>query len=355
MSDRKDQSEGLMSEDSGGWMANFLADEDELDRRALWRLGSWGAGTVGAMIVGILATQSPTAIRRDQLASVDVAQQSQQVQWIAKESQNQARQLAAAVETLNSDRDRLYARVTVLEQGLDSVTGSVARQNAVATLPSIPVAPQSSAPSNSETTAPPSLPEKKTEAPPPPKIAPVATIPAPTLQTASKQPDQKSDPISPERTEPSATGAVSSTEPPPSADAAVKPVARTEFGIDLGGANSVEGLRALWRGVTKSNGAQIASLTPIIVVKERTDGLGMQLRLVAGPLNDAAATAKICATLIASNRACETSVYNGQRLALQNDAKPESKQSQPKKRARAKAEEPANTKSGSFSSIFGIR
>lgn len=93
----------------------------------MWRLASWGVGTVGALIVAILATRSPAAINRDQLASAELARQSQQVQWIAKESQNKARELAAAVDTLNGDRDRLYARVTVLEQGLDSVTGALAR------------------------------------------------------------------------------------------------------------------------------------------------------------------------------------------------------------------------------------
>lgn len=337
-----------MSEDTGGFMSNFLADEDELDRRSLWRLGSWGVGTVGAMIVGILATQSPNAMRRDQLAVVDMAQQSQQVQWIAKESQNQARQLAAAVETLNSDRDRLYARVTVLEQGLDSVTGSIAKQSAVSALPSILVAE----PLKGEVvSAQPDIKPKSDS--PPPKIAPVATIPAPALQSAAKQDEPKSDPVASATPEPSATGAVASSDA--LTDALAKPVQRTEFGIDLGGANSVEGLRALWRGVSKSNGTQIASLTPIIVVKERTDGLGMQLRLVAGPLNDAAASAKICAKLIASSRACETSVYDGQRLALQGDSKPEAKSSQPKRRARAKSDEPASPPRGSFSSIFGIR
>ena len=47
---------------------------------------------------------------------------------------------------------------------------------------------------------------------------------------------------------------------------------RTEFGVDLGGANSIDGLRALWRGLFKSNAASVASLRPIIVVKERNGG-----------------------------------------------------------------------------------
>jgi hypothetical protein len=52
------------------------------------------------------------------------------------------------------------------------------------------------------------------------------------------------------------------------------------------------------------------------VIRESNTGLGMQLRLVAGPLDDAAAAAKICAGLIANERPCETAVYDGQRLAM---------------------------------------
>ena len=97
-------------------------------------------------------------------------------------------------------------------------------------------------------------------------------------------------------------------------------VQRTEFGVDVGGANSVGGLRALWRGLLKSrSNASLTALRPIIVVKEGSNGLGMQLRLVAGPLSDAAAAAKICATLIESDRTCETTVFDGQRLAMKAD------------------------------------
>jgi hypothetical protein len=60
-------------------------------------------------------------------------------------------------------------------------------------------------------------------------------------------------------------------------------------------------------------------LQPIIVIKEGRNGLGIQLRLVAGPLSDAAAAAKICAPLIENERTCETSVFDGQRLAMTAD------------------------------------
>jgi hypothetical protein len=42
----------------------------------------------------------------------------------------------------------------------------------------------------------------------------------------------------------------------------------------------------------------------------------MQLRLGAGPLINAAAAAKLCAGLAESDRHCETTVFDGQRLSL---------------------------------------
>jgi hypothetical protein len=46
----------------------------------------------------------------------------------------------------------------------------------------------------------------------------------------------------------------------------------------------------------------------------------MQLKLAAGPLHDAAEAAKICAALTeSSKRTCETTVFDGQRLAMGAD------------------------------------
>src|ERR1700704_4909584 len=138
--DRDNLADRFDTDNSGGWLAGFLAEEDDLDRRSLWRLGSWGVGSVAAGVVAVLANQSSIGARRDQIASVDVTRQSQQIQSLAKESQTEARRLASAIDTLNGDRDRLYSRVTVLEQGLDSVTGAIARQTAAVSAQSAPTA-----------------------------------------------------------------------------------------------------------------------------------------------------------------------------------------------------------------------
>jgi hypothetical protein len=147
-------------------------------------------------------------------------------------------------------------------------------------------------------------------------------------------------------------------EPPYAPKLAVQ---RTEFGVDVGGANSVNGLRALWRGLLKSRAnAPLAALRPIIVVKEANNGLGMQLRLVAGPLGDAAAAAKICATLTANNRTCETTVFDGQRLAIKAEDPPAAvKPAPPWRRAVPKraavVEEPAKKPetTSTISALFG--
>src|ERR1700674_2775923 len=167
--DSRNLSDSFEGENTGGFISGLLAEEDELDRRALWRLGSWGVATVGAVIVAMLASQSSIGMRREQIASADLVRQSQQIQTVAKESQSEARRLASAIDTLNSDRDRLYSRVGVLEQGLDSVTGALARQNAAASSPQAAAAPATSAAPVA------AAPAEVQRQPPAPAISPVAT------------------------------------------------------------------------------------------------------------------------------------------------------------------------------------
>jgi hypothetical protein len=392
--DRDNLADRFDTDNSGGWLAGFLAEEDDLDRRSLWRLGSWGVGSVAAVVVAVMASQSSIGLRRDQFAAADLVRQSQQIQSVAKDSRSEARRLASAIDTLNGDRDRLYSRVTVLEQGLDSVTGSIARQNSAAGSPQAGPSPSGA-------------PESQSASPPPVAAAPATTVAALTEKprdVASRQPEQNpalpatsnasadakapaatpATPLMPSRSmmappDPAATKLTVPELPPEvitaapgpeamaSAPAAPDPTApnatseiavqRTEFGVDLGGANSIDGLRALWRGLLKSNTA-LTSLRPIIVVKERNNGLGMQLRLVAGPLSDAAAAAKICATLVESERSCETAVFDGQRLAIKSDD-PAPAVRPPRKRSGVKRvsgeEQPQKPKSSALSSMFSTR
>ncbi len=382
------------TENTGGLLTGFLAEEDELDRNALWRLGSWGAASVGAVVVALLASQSSIELRRDQVAAADLVRQSQQIQAVARESQSETRRLAAAIDTLNSDRDRLYSRVTVLEQGLDSVTGAIARQNsaaasaqAAATSPTAETQPAqgpAAAPAASpvattlaamaekpRTALPGQAPAAPSTAAQETSNAPAATPATPLMASKSimAPPDSAAgkliepDPVRPPKPVVASAPSADIAEAD-AAEAAVPPqaVQRTEFGVDVGGANSLNGLRALWRGLLKSKPtASLTTLRPIIVVKESNTGLGMQLRLVAGPLNDAAAAAKICAALIESQRTCETAVFDGQRLAMKADepaastkpaaAKPAAR----RRRVTANEDPPKGSPPSMLSSVFGRR
>ena len=421
-----DRLRGGFDEQTGGALSGLLAEEEEFDRSTLWRLGTWAAVSVGAVVLALFANQSSIGLRRDQTASAALMKQAQQLQLAAGESQNETRRLASAVDTLNSDRDRLYSRVAVLEQGLDSVTGAIARQapappqakadsststNQVSASAAPPVSPSAPSPAASPSPAPTALsvasiapvtaaptPTASADPPTAAKPAPVAAAPvvAPAAAIASAFPDKPSDktvsdnqtvlekkdkqasaappsepgpaarsaraeqtaaaqppgslvgpksmmgppdPAAGKLIEPSTPpktvtavplpeiAAVAPREKPEEADAdspaPVLVARRTEFGVDVGGANSVPGLRALWRGLLKSRtNAALATLRPIIVIKENNNGLGMQLRLVAGPINDAAAAAKICASLTVSERGCTTAVFDGQRLNMGTDDQP---------------------------------
>ena len=402
MAKKPDHLADFEADDTGGVLSNLLAEEDELDRRALWRIGSWGVGATAAVILAVMANQSSLGLKRDQVAAADLTRQAQQIQSVARESQSEARRLAAAIDTLNSDRDRLYSRVTGLEQGLDSVTGAIARQGSAAAAPPVahaePQAAQQPSPAVAPVaTAPAMAPaaDKSTAAtaePTPPAVYSAAKDAAKTdaakadsarLEAAkaemakadlakadlakadlAKVEAAKADTVKPEPAKPSpATPLVAAQSmmapPDPAASKLIEPgkapnpviaspipdvmasapsatdaeadddaapkvsLQRTEFGVDLGTANSVNGLRMLWRGLLKSrSNAPLAALRPIIVIKESAKGLGMQLRLVAGPLNDAGAAARICAVLTENNRPCETTIFDGQRLSLKSDDLP---------------------------------
>ena len=394
---------GFDTENTGGFLSGLLAEEENFDGYTLLRLGAWGAVSVGAVIVAVMTNQSSIGMRHDQVAAADLARQSQQIQSVAKEGQNEARRLASAIETLNGDRDRLYSRVAVLEQGLDSVTGAIARQNPAQQNPAQNAAgasPQAATPAATAESQPasqnpapapvpvaaapsvaaPAAPTASAAAAAPlvaaPAAAPVAMAPAappekPVAdamardqatgsavgQAASNPPTPATPLVAPMRAPPDAAAAklirpeapastvtsapmpevVASVsnddaEPDPSSKVAVQ---RTEFGVDVGGANSLSGLRALWRGLLKSNSA-LSALRPVIAVKENRNGLGLQLRLIAGPLGDAATAAKICAALTESQRACETAVFDGQRLAMKADETPVIVRPAPRRRGSAR-------------------
>jgi hypothetical protein len=67
---------GFEVEETGGALSGLLAEEDEFDRRTLWRLGTWAAVSVGAVVIALVTNQSSIGMRREQTAAADLMRQT---------------------------------------------------------------------------------------------------------------------------------------------------------------------------------------------------------------------------------------------------------------------------------------
>jgi len=246
-------------------------------RTQLIRLGVWIGLATLAVLTAVLTARTETGVRRiaslltpaehARGAKVQVARQSDQ--------EAEQRRLSEAVRVLAADRDRLQARLNTLERGLEDVTGSI--------------------PPASANPKPPAAPTQSVTAAPLPAIPPLA---------------QPSTGNSQARV---AAGHLATGTPSASESVATK----TEFGVDVGGNASIEGLRTLWSALKASQPAMFEGLRPIIAVREGQKPGTIELRLVAGPLPNASIAARLCAALSTANQACQPTVFDGQRLALQ--------------------------------------
>ena len=100
-------------------------------------------------------------------------------------------------------------------------------------------------------------------------------------------------------------------QPPPGAGAA-----KTEFGLDLGSATTVDALRTAWTAALRRHGPLLEGLRPVVQMRERPRPGGMELRLIAGPVPNAATAARLCISMTAAGAICAPAVFEGQRLAV---------------------------------------
>jgi len=255
-------------------------------RTQLVRLGAWIGLATFAVIVVIFVARTESGIRRiaTLLAPPEATRTSRAPQLANRPSDQEAeqRRLAEAVRALTADRDRLAARLTVLERNLDEVTGSI--------------------PPAAATSKPPPAPTPSVVASP---LAPPATPPQATPPAQASQPAASNQ------------GRVAAGHLATGTSAADSVATKTEFGIDVGGNASIEGLRSLWSTLKSGQPALLDGLRPVIAVREGQKGGAIELRLIAGPLPNASIAARLCVTLTAAGQTCQPAVFDGQRLALQ--------------------------------------
>lgn len=224
--------------------------------RELPRVAGWGLTALGALTIVAYAASTNVGEDRLILAVANMRGVPPPERLARAPVQSQSRQLAEVIRELSGERDQLMARLDSLERNVGDITGSLAR------VASPPLAPA-----------------------PNPETIPTISAPA-------------------------ATRAPTPIEEP----AATKNEAKAEFGIDLGRANSVEGLRQLWATIRSKHGGALEGLRPIVTVREIARTGGVELRLVAGPIPNAAAAARLCAAMAGAT--CHPTAFDGQKLAL---------------------------------------
>jgi hypothetical protein len=229
-------------------------------RRDLPRLAGWGLAALGALTLATYAASSPVGEERLITAMAEI-RGTAPPERLAR-AQREA-QFAEAVRELTATRDRLTARLDSLEQNVGDLTGSIARVKSA------------------------------------PPAAVWATAPLPDAIIAAPE------------TVPAPGPAATVQEPPPEAAEAAP---RAEFGIDIGRANSLDGLRQLWIALRNKHASALEGLRPIVTMREQARSGAVELRLVAGPLPNASAAARMCASL--SGVACHPTVFDGQKLAV---------------------------------------
>ena len=233
----------------------------------------------------------------------------------------ETQRLIEAVRSLTDDRDRLVARLDQMERTLGDVTAAIPRDRnaglgpaATQTIPgSQLLSPLSVLPAAEQTRA----------------AAAPASVPASTAASASVDAGRAAEPEAarpmqlnevlrdagkPAKPAPIANIAV--PQPRARAESPTNSVAtRTEFAIDVGGDASIEGVRTLWATIRNNNSQLLDGLRPLVAMRENRHG-AMELRLVVGPLANASSAARLCAALNTTGISCQTTQFDGQRLAL---------------------------------------
>jgi len=302
---------------------NIDVEDEASDYSVLGRHLLWAGVAAVALGIAVLAAQSQTGTQRlagiggrdggsaSTPRSATPARQAESAGRPA-EADAETRRLAETVRQLAADRDRLLARIDALERSLD-VTGSIPREGAAreGAVPRDNAARESAAPA---------APSMAPTLPPgwslvPNTIPPAAGMPAAPVPNANTPAPNAAQAPAPQAPTTAAGGAASGGMS--GSEQAVGSVAtKTEFAVDLGGDATFDGLRALWTSVRTSQPALFEGLRPVVAVREGGKPGGIELRLVVGPLSNAGAAARLCASLVAAGLACQPTVFDGQRFAL---------------------------------------
>jgi SPOR domain len=178
--------------------------------QGLWRVVVWGSTAATALLIAVLASRGITGSQRAAVAAATLVPNTVPVVHYGKpeppafDAAAETKRLSDAVAVLAADNDALKARLATVEQNMDDVTGSIAKQiEAVKTPP---------------------WPDDDAAVPATP--AAIAAVVAPALPLPM------------------------------------------EYGVDIGSATSIEALRARWAGIRTAHPHLFGTLAPSVSLRE---------------------------------------------------------------------------------------
>ena len=288
-------------------------------RYPLWRLCGWGSAAAIALACLAITTQTESGSERLQLAfapassparAVAAADVPPRVIGIDKETVR----LESQLRVLAADRDRLTARIALLERNLDDMTGSIKRQAAQETAVPAAKPPIVSAPATTQQAAAPASPPAAAPTPARIEVPMIAPLAMPVLTDNAapwpSTPAQQAAAPMPEQIPLPPTRMASA----PASEPAAEP-RKPEIGVDLGGAPNMEVLNMRWVAVKANFGPLLTGLHPLAARVQRPGAT--DVRLLVGPLPTITAANQLCARFAAARVTCRPAKFDGQRLTQQ--------------------------------------
>jgi len=217
--------------------------------------------------------------------------------------------LRRTVSSIRESRNDLAVRLSLVEKKYEGFSTTLAQTRQTEVRVKAPMIPSDPLPLTTSSVAEaPDLPPL----PPVPVAAPSvkSEVAAKTKKTATPAKATKT----PRRVDaPLTTASIpKKTEP----EAQPKTIDKTSFGVDLGGFSSLSTLGRGWKELKQSDQKTlIANLAPRASLSDRNGRL--EVRLVAGPFDNAAHAVTLCAQLQAKGRPCQPTLFVGQPVVTQ--------------------------------------
>lgn len=282
------------------------------DLRGLWRVTFWGCSAALALVVVAGTAFSDAGVERvkDAIASVieqtrpvvvaqvpspelqrtaELEKQAQLLEQQIKQQEQQMQHLRETLRQFAADRDQFKNRVASLERGFDDITGAIKRQ--------------------AEKSA------QATPYPPPPATPPPTVSPPASMAVAAAEPPAA--PPTPSSAAPAAP------VPTPTARVAALPGVtqpsdvKREFGVDLGGAATLDQVRSAWSTIKANLGPELVGMRPTYTQRVKASGaVEYRLVLVGAVQNNTEAFA-FCGKLASMKLTCRAGHFRVSQLAEQ--------------------------------------